>query len=97
MEGTHRADYRRFFDEPQSIVKEANFRRQYWACFQEMQDAAMRFPSAIVQSRLGDATIRRPSTWHRGTPNNSSKTRDMMTFDAAFEEEAKTCPDAGFA
>ena len=78
--GTHRADYRRFFDEPQSIVKEANFRRQYWACFQEMQDAAMRLPSAIVQSKLGDATIRRPSTWHRGTPNNSSKTRDMMTF-----------------
>ena len=35
---------------------------------------------SLCPSQPGDATVRTPATWHRGTPNNSSRTRDMMTF-----------------
>ena len=78
--GTHRADYRRIFDEPEVIVGATNAKRQYWYCNEEILNAAMNRPSSLVHSRVGDATVRTPATWHRGTPNNSSVTRDMMTF-----------------
>jgi hypothetical protein len=78
--GTHRTDYRRVFNNPAVIVATTNTRRQYWSCSKEMMEAAMKRPSSIVHSQIGDATVRTPATWHRGTPNNSSKTRDMITF-----------------
>merc|ERR1712023_336531 len=72
--GTHRADYRRIFDEPEVIVGATNAKRQYWYCNEEILNAAMNRPSSIVHSSVGDATVRTPATWHRGTPNNSSVT-----------------------
>ena len=77
---THRVDYKQLFDDPDPIVRTPNTFRQYWHCFEGMVDAARQRPSAIVRSTAGDAVLRNPSTWHRGTPNNETSARDMITI-----------------
>ena len=55
---------------------------QYSACWCEVNHVLGRnFPSVRLLSGIGDAVVRFPSTWHRGTPNrHPSQVRDMVTF-----------------
>ena len=78
--GTHKIRYQDAFSNPTDIVQESNTNRQYWHCWDEILEAASKYPSAVVQSKIGDVVLRNPSTWHRGSPNNESIARDMITM-----------------
>ena len=78
--GTQKLNYEEIFANPTEIVPVSNTYRQYWHCFDGMLEAAHQRPSAIIQSRAGDVLLRNPSTWHRGSPNNATRPRDMITI-----------------
>ena len=54
--------------------------RQYFYCWPEVQALSKRWPSALRYSTLGEATVRNPATWHRGTPNELGVVRDQFLF-----------------
>ena len=54
--------------------------RQYFYCWPEVQVLSKRWPSALRYSTLGEATVRNPATWHRGTPNELGVVRDQFLF-----------------
>jgi len=54
--------------------------RQYFFCFPELNTIASLLPSALLYSTFGDAIVRNPSAWHRGTPNRLEESRHMITL-----------------
>ena len=53
---------------------------QYFCCAPEIVAAGESHPSQLVVTTLGDAIVRNPSVWHRGTPNRLSFPRDQISF-----------------
>ena len=84
--GTHTLNYAKGFVHPNDArvcplpPTEGSERRQYWHCYREMNELTRRLPSKLVVSQAGDIVIRRPETFHRGTPNQMNIPRDMLDF-----------------
>ena len=82
--GTHALPYEHMFSAKMArTVRQADGGlRQCHACWCEINEVlGKRFPSALMRSTIGDAVVRYPSTWHRGTPNrHPTNVRDMVTF-----------------
>jgi ectoine hydroxylase-related dioxygenase (phytanoyl-CoA dioxygenase family) len=78
--GTHELAYSQVLRHPEVIVGRSNNERQYASCFPEFQNLTHSRPSKRILSSLGDAIVRTPCTWHRGTPNRTPETRDMLTL-----------------
>jgi len=64
--------------------------RQYFYCWPEVQELSKRWPSALRYSTLGEATVRNPATWHRGTPNELKVVRDQFLFMFSLRHEHLT-------
>jgi len=65
---------------PASFTKVDANDGQYWHCFPTVNKWMAHLRSVIQMTTTGDAIVRHPSTWHRGTPNTSPHPRDMVTF-----------------
>ena len=52
---------------------------QCFNCYDEINALTRLWPSFVVLTQLGDAIIRFPSTWHRGTPLTAAATQRHMS------------------
>ena len=77
---THEMPYHSVLMQPEPVMVASNTQRQYYACPHQLLALARSWPSVIQTSLLGDVMVRWMRTWHRGTPNPTSKTRDMLTI-----------------
>ena len=78
--GTNNAVYGEVLTHPKPWLAATPCSRQYFNCFPEVQALAQQWPSALRFSTIGEATVRNPATWHRGTPNDLGVVRDQFLF-----------------
>ena len=78
--GTNNAVYGEVLAHPKVWVSATPCSRQYFNCYPEVQALAQLWPSALRYSTIGEATVRNPATWHRGTPNALGVARDQFLF-----------------
>ena len=53
---------------------------QCFKCYEEIHALTRLWPSYVLLTQLGDAIIRNPATWHRGTQHKAAKPRHMVAF-----------------
>ena len=78
--GTNNAVYGEVLTHPKPWLAAAPCSRQYFNCFPEVQALAQLWPSTLRFSTIGEATVRNPAMWHRGTPNDLGIVRDQFLF-----------------
>ena len=78
--GTNNAVYGEVLTHPKPWLAATPCSRQYFNCFPEVQALAQLWPSALRFSTIGEATVRNPAMWHRGTPNDLGVVRDQFLF-----------------
>ena len=62
------------------LRKHSNHERQYAGCPHQLLSLALKYPSVLQTSQMGDAIVRHMNTWHRGTPNPTNRPRPMVTI-----------------
>ena len=78
--GTNNAVYGQVLTHPKAWISATPCSRQYFDCYPEVQALAQLWPSTLRFSTIGEATVRNPATWHRGTPNDLGVVRDQLLF-----------------
>ena len=78
--GSQRIPFGRLMPRPCQFSKMSGHDRQYLQCFPFVNARMGTMPSVLPLTSTGDALVRWPFTWHRGTPNRSPQARTMLTF-----------------